>query len=247
MRNYSMVLLALLASSSLAIAAPTVQNGSFTRIDINGDFAPGNNTLPSGWTTGASGPINTPDTIDENNNFGFTNPPTASGNPLDFAANPDMSTNPDGGTWVALARDDTNFLNESVTQTVSGFTSNTLYTVSWLEGNFGYDHPTDNNVDFVNENSLQLTIDGINFFGIVRNDTFGPQSSWIQRSFTFEALDAEYDFTFGLRTGSRAYLSLDDFDVTEANIASPVPEQPTYVMIALGALLVSGYKRYKHS
>lgn len=203
-----------------------VTNGSFTDVLKNGDTI--NPGVPTGWSVGANNgeAINSPDTMDASANFGDPNE-------ANFAAAP--SATPDGETWVGMARDGAS-QNERITQTVSGFNIGSDYTISWYEGNFGYD-VVDPNVDFLNANAIQVDIGGIYQF----NGGFIPtQSAWETRSFTFQALQNSYDVSFGLINPARSYLSIDGVSITAV---AAVPEPSTYAMLLAGGLLIAGFKR----
>ncbi len=198
-----------------------VTNGSFTDVLENAD-------VPTGWSVGTNNgeAINSADTMDETANFGVTGL-------TDFAATP--SATPDGETWVGLARDGAD-QNERITQTVSGFNVGTEYTISWYEGNFGYD-VVDPNVDFLNANAIQVDIGGVYQF----NGSFiATQSEWVTRSFTFQALQSSYDVSFGLINPARSYLSIDGVSITAV---TAVPEPHSYAMLLAGGLLIAGFKR----
>lgn len=202
-----------------------VTNGSFT-----GTIA--NSSLPLGWNVATNNgePINTPDTMDETANFGFVGT-------TDFAAPP--SATPDGETWVGLARDGA-VQNELISQTVSGFNIGTEYTISWFEGNFGYD-VVDPNVDFLNANAIQVDIGGVYQF----NGAFIPtDSDWVTRSFNFQATQNSYELSFGLINPARSYLSLEGVSVTAV---AAIPEPATYAMLLSGGLLIAGFKRKQQS
>jgi len=238
------IAIATVCLSGYAHAAPVVQNGTFSGTVSN-------NATPSGWNN-SGGSINTPDIIDINNNFGFTNIPT-SGAPSNFAFDETPEIRVGADTWVGLFGDNSNSQAEQISQTITGFDIGTTYDLSWLEGNFGYDFDTTdagNALDANASNALRLefsSADG-NSGGFRTNEVFATQSEWLTRETQFFAEDTEYTFTFSLKTGDRSYLSLDDFGITEVVAAtSPVPEPSSWAMLLTGALLMFRFNRKKQA
>ncbi len=229
---------ALSAQSELVNNDPNnlVTNGSFTDVLKNGDaIVPG---TPTGWSVGANNgeAVNSPDTMDETANFGdpgITN----------FAATPDAT--PDGETWVGLARDGAK-QNERISQTVNNFSIGSEYTISWYEGNFGFDIGVAN-VDFLSANAIEVNIGNDYTFSSTTNNPgnfLAIGSEWVTRSFTFQATQTSYDVSFGLISPNRSFQSLDGVSITAV---AAVPEPSTYAMLLAGGLLVVGFKRKQRS
>lgn len=229
---------ALSAQSELVNNDPNnlVTNGSFTDILKNGDaITPG---TPTGWSIGSNNgeAINSPDTMDETANFGDAGR-------TDFGATPDPT--PDGETWVGLARDGAS-QNERISQTVSSFIIGSEYTISWYEGNFGYDIGVAN-VDFLNANAIGVNIGNDYSFSSTTNNPgnfLAIGSEWVSRSFTFQAIQTSYDVSFGLINPARSYLSLDGVSITAV---AAVPEPSAYAMMLAGGLLIAGFQRKQRS
>lgn len=197
----SIPLAAGLALAALGAQAQSVTNGSLTGPIANGG-------TPPGWTIFAG----SPDTMDAGDNVGV------SGN-TDFGALP--SASPDGGTWVGIGSD-VGFV-ERFGQTITGLTAGQSYTVSWVDGNFGYS-PTF--FGYVNPNAVKVSLDGV-AAGTGGTITLG--SAWYAESVTFVATGSSETLTFELATDARSYMSVDGIQVSSA-----VPEPATTALLLAG-------------
>ena len=127
-KNIIIVICAILFTGN--VSATLIVNGSLT------DFI-ANSGVPSGWSINSK----SPDTNDVNN-------AANAGNIYDVSA----SVSPDGGTWVGVGREGTDF-QESFGQLVTGFTIGKQYKLSWFDAHFG-------SAGFTSDNSFEAMIDG---------------------------------------------------------------------------------------
>ena len=194
MRQMKLIIAALLLILPLAANAGLI-NGSLT-----GPVGAG--TVPAGWSINSI----TPDTT------------SAASQPFTFNVNPGDS--PDGGTWVALARN--NSLFESFGQTVSDFIIGVTYDVSWYVTNTGCCGG-----GFSAAAEILFNLDGTTVF---TGQTRTQDGIWVQEFFSFVATSTSHRLDFRVATGPNAYMGIDGITLARA----AVPEPSTLLLLGLG-------------
>ncbi len=189
--------------SAPVLASPILVNGSLTGPISNGG-------VPPGWTV----LLNSPDTLDQNNNVGV---PAY----LDFGAAP-IGPSPNGGTWVGLGSDTA--YNESFGQTLGGFTAGATYTLSWFEGNFGVA-----SLGYTGANAFLVRVNGAS---IGSGALMSLDRNWRSDALSFVAPASALTIAFEVAGRTRSYISIDGISLSDTPAA--VPEPTTMLLMGSG-------------
>ena len=208
---------ALLALPASGASAVTITNGS-----LSGPI--GIDTLLASWF----GIAGSPDTNDIDNNIG--------GSSI-FAVNPDPS--PDGGTWVAITRNEVTDFTEAFAQFVAGFTVGATYELSWYVGNFGAGSLGGPNSSD-DPNAVEVLLSDVSVgSGAVRP----VGSGWFLQSITFVPTEANHQIAFRpLMESGHSYISIDGVSIAEVQ-PSVVPLRAPILFLASGFLALAAVKR----
>ena len=191
------------------VVSPIAANADFINGSLEGQVGAGQ--VPAGWSINSI----TPDTT------------SATNQPFTFNVNPGDS--PDGGTWVALARNTNVF--ESFGQTVAGLIVGTTYEISYYVTNTGCCSG-----GFSADAEILVDVDLTNVF---TGTTRTQDGTWYQEAFNFTATAASHRFDFYLATGLNAYMGIDGISM----VASDVPEPGTLALLGIGLIGVGMARR----
>jgi hypothetical protein len=228
-------IVALITLAAQPAQAELVTNGTLTGSISNGVQNPGN-SLPNGWFAGATTATlsNSPDTMDENNNVGLIGK-------TNFGATPTLL--PNSGTWIGIARNGRNDLNENFYQDVSGFATGQSYKLSWYNANFGIIPKVSLIEPYDDANYFIATLIGKNESFSFSGDLNSLGSNWTFNDFEFSPTETSYRLSFSLGIAARSYLSIDNISITQV---TAVPEPSTWVFLTIG-LIAIGFQARKRN
>ncbi|MEP6781769.1 MAG: PEP-CTERM sorting domain-containing protein [Gemmatimonadaceae bacterium] len=209
-----------IAAIALVVAAVPLHAQQFTNGSLTGPIANGN--VPTGWST----LLNSPDTVDPNNNVGVPGLHA-------FGATP--SASPNGGTWVGVGAQSGGY-NEAFGQTVAGLTVGQSYTVSWFASNFGY---ADTEPAYVGPNFFQMLVNG-SLAGSGASIALG--TGWFAQSVSFVATTSSNAFRFQLGSSTYSYLGIDGISLAQSSTTT-TPEPASLALVAFGCVAVAFARR----